>query len=175
MFLNFGKLCFQVVGAPHLSPNQMPPGTPPAALTQGPGMPPVSVHPGARPTWSGETHPALAQVPRTPQQLQHLQRLQMQREQQQQMEHGGPRMAGPQQVGPPVVPGQPGVQGQPPPPQQMLGQPQVQMSPQPGPGGQFMHGPPQQAGQPMQNGSNQVPLVMLLNVFSFAMIPSTFP
>ena len=35
-----------------------------------------------RPQWSGETHPALAQVPRTPQQLQHLQRLQLQREQQ---------------------------------------------------------------------------------------------
>ena len=35
-----------------------------------------------RPQWSGETHPALAQVPRTPQQLQHLQRLALQREQQ---------------------------------------------------------------------------------------------
>jgi len=33
------------------------------------------------PAWSGETHPALAQVPRTPQQIQHLQRLQIQRQQ----------------------------------------------------------------------------------------------
>ncbi len=38
---------------------------------------------GIRPQWSGETHPALAQVPHTPQQLQHLHRLQQQREQQQ--------------------------------------------------------------------------------------------
>jgi len=38
---------------------------------------------GVRPQWSGETHPALAQVPHTPQQLQHLHRLQQQREQQQ--------------------------------------------------------------------------------------------
>lgn len=51
-----------------------------------------------RPQWSGETHPALAQVPRTPQQLQHLQRLQMQREQQlgdpsgQQQMHGQPQV-----------------------------------------------------------------------------------
>ena len=39
--------------------------------------------PGMRPQWTGEAHPALAQVPHTPQQLQHLHRLQQQREQQQ--------------------------------------------------------------------------------------------
>ena len=38
-------------------------------------------NPGLRQAWSGEPHPALAQVPRTPHQLQHLQRLQMQRQQ----------------------------------------------------------------------------------------------
>ena len=63
-----------------------------------------------RPQWSGETHPALAQVPRTPQQLQHLQRLQMQREQQQQQQQqpGGQPQHSPNQgqmVGPrPPVP-----------------------------------------------------------------------
>jgi hypothetical protein len=68
-----------------------------------------------RPTWTGETHPALAQVPRTPQQLQHLQRLQMQREQQQQPSLHSPnhQMVGPRPpvpssvTQPPVQPAQP--------------------------------------------------------------------
>merc|ERR1719438_386019 len=55
----------------HVSPNRMPS--------------PVQ-NPGLRQAWSGDPHPALAQVPRTPQQIQHLQRLQMQR---QQVEGGG--------------------------------------------------------------------------------------
>ena len=50
----------------HVSPNRMPS--------------PVQ-NPGLRQAWSGDPHPALAQVPRTPQQIQHLQRLQMQRAQ----------------------------------------------------------------------------------------------
>merc|ERR1719297_758039 len=50
----------------HVSPNRM--------------TSPVQ-NPGLRQAWSGEPHPALAQVPRTPHQLQHLQRLQMQRQQ----------------------------------------------------------------------------------------------
>ena len=50
----------------HVSPNRMPS--------------PVQ-NPGLRQAWSGDPHPALAQVPRTPQQIQHLQRLQMQRQQ----------------------------------------------------------------------------------------------
>ena len=72
----------------HPSP-QLSPATPGGAA----GSPGTPMSPGAarmvspltpggpRPTWSGETHPALAQVPRTPQQLQHLQRLQLQRDQ----------------------------------------------------------------------------------------------
>ena len=71
------------VRAPHTSP-------------QPPQLSPVTSNIVQRPQWSGETHPALAQVPRTPQQLQHLQRLQMQREQQQQMSPGQ------QMVRPPV-------------------------------------------------------------------------
>merc|ERR1719454_2813150 len=51
----------------HVSPNRMP----------SPGAPGLR---GAQ-AWSGDPHPALAQVPRTPQQIQHLQRLQMQRQQ----------------------------------------------------------------------------------------------
>ena len=50
----------------HVSPNRMPS--------------PVQ-NPGLRQAWSGDPHPALAQVPRTPQQIQHLQRLHMQRQQ----------------------------------------------------------------------------------------------
>merc|ERR1719412_2340413 len=50
----------------HVSPNRMP----------SPGAPGLR---GAQ-AWSGDPHPALAQVPRTPQQIQHLQRLQMQRQ-----------------------------------------------------------------------------------------------
>merc|ERR1712227_862241 len=56
----------------HVSPNRMPS--------------PVQ-NPGLRQAWSGDPHPALAQVPRTPQQILHLQRLQMQR---QQVEGGAP-------------------------------------------------------------------------------------
>ena len=76
-------------GPSHTSPQPMqtqqqisPSGsiTPPNARMQMPGN--MQLHGQNRPQWSGETHPALAQVPRTPQQLQHLQRLQLQREQQ---------------------------------------------------------------------------------------------
>ena len=84
--------------------------------------------------WSGDPHPALAQVPRTPQQIQHLQRLQMQR---QQVVEGGaapveqvvgtgstapqqtsmmPQQAGvASQAGPqPGIPSQAGIAGKPP-------------------------------------------------------------
>merc|ERR1719412_2950943 len=91
-----------------------------------------------RPAWTGETHPALAQVPRTPQQLQHLQRLQMQREQQQQQQ---------QQPGPQVQP-------QHSPNQQMVGpRPPVPCN------------VPQQALAP-QNGSQQKTKVALQNMLS---------
>ena len=78
-----------VRGPSHTSPQPMqaqqqisPSGsiTPPNARMQIPGT--MQMQGQNRPQWSGETHPALAQVPRTPQQLQHLQRLQLQREQQ---------------------------------------------------------------------------------------------
>ena len=78
-----------VRGPSHTSPQPMqaqqqisPSGsvTPPNARMPIPGS--MQMPGQNRPQWSGETHPALAQVPRTPQQLQHLQRLALQREQQ---------------------------------------------------------------------------------------------
>ena len=68
---------------PMQTPQQISPSgsiTPPNTRMQVPGN--MQIQGQNRPQWSGETHPALAQVPRTPQQLQHLQRLQLQREQQ---------------------------------------------------------------------------------------------
>lgn len=136
------------VRAPHTSPQQTPPQLSPVTSMQ-----------QQRPQWSGkkdallvkcidaklrlatssgETHPALAQVPRTPQQIQHIQRLQMQREQQQQQMSPNQQ----QMVRPPVpMPGQP---------QTQLQQPQ----PQPGPQGQG------------QNGSQQKTKVALQNMLS---------
>merc|ERR1719458_1057681 len=83
----------------HVSPNRMP----------SPGAPGLR---GAQ-AWSGDPHPALAQVPRTPQQIQHLQRLQMQR---QQVVEGGAapveqvQAAAPQQAS--MMPQQPGIASQ---------------------------------------------------------------
>eukprot|EP00094_Tigriopus_californicus_P005485 TCALIF_05287-PA protein Name:"Similar to PAXIP1 PAX-interacting protein 1 (Homo sapiens)" AED:0.10 eAED:0.10 QI:0/0.6/0.5/1/1/1/6/134/1359 len=142
----------QVIRVPHSSPNAsiMSPGAGPNNR-----MPvPQSVAGQPRPTWSGETHPALAQVPRTPQQLQHLQRLQMQREQQQQMDQTGAMISGP--------PGPRPAMG----PQAIMGQPQVQMggvpiSQQQQQQAQFLQ---QQAA--MQNGSNQKTKVALANMIN---------
>ena len=92
----------------------------PHTSPQPPQLSPVTSNIVQRPQWAGETHPALAQVPRTPQQLQHLQRLQMQREQQQQMSPGQQQMVRPpapsvvsqqQGVVQPGLPGLPGLPG----------------------------------------------------------------
>ena len=99
----------------HVSPNRMPsPGAPGLRSAQ-------VIHRNNNfclsliffsQAWSGDPHPALAQVPRTPQQIQHIQRLQMQRD-------GGAApveqvvgagSAAPQQAG--MMPQQPGIVSQ---------------------------------------------------------------
>ena len=154
----------------HVSPNRM--------------TSPVQ-NPGLRQAWSGEPHPALAQVPRTPHQLQHLQRLQMQRQQAEGTNTGD-------QQGLPVannpIMQQPGLPQQ----QMMLGQPtntkvalQNMLSNRIGPGGQPLPGGPggvnmaqevspasrlqimnpglQQPGQMMQQNTPQSPQQMQIN------------
>ena len=128
----------QGVRVPHSSPNA-PMMSPNNGNVRMPMTPPAGANPQMRPAWSGETHPALAQVPRTPQQLQHLQRLQMQREQQQQM-MGGQQMGQQQVMGqqPPMS-----AAGPMQPPQQQFMPPQQQQQPQP------------QTPPVMPNGANQ--------------------
>lgn len=143
----------QVIRVPHSSPNTS------SIMTPGAGpnnrMPvPQSVAGQPRPTWSGETHPALAQVPRTPQQLQHLQRLQMQREQQQQMDQTGAMISGP--------PGPRPTMG----PQAIMGQPQVQMGGVPISQQQQQQAQYLQQQAAMQNGSNQKTKVALANMIN---------
>merc|ERR1719445_2752264 len=95
----------------HVSPNRMPS--------------PVQ-NPGLRQAWSGDPHPALAQVPRTPQQIQHLQRLQMQR---QQVVEGG--AAPPEGSVSAASPQQPGLMQQPMQQPGMMGQQQQMIMGQP--------------------------------------------
>ena len=136
----FNQISPQLVRAPHSSPGSVPPARMPMSQANQEQM---------RPTWSGETHPALAQVPRTPQQLQHLQRLQQQREQQQQLDPATGMM---QPVPRPTMPGTPTQQGQ------MLGQPPVPLSPQQQQQQQQYMGQQQgmpPGGQMMANDTNQ--------------------
>lgn len=125
---------------------------------------------GLRPQWSGETHPALAQVPHTPQQLQHLHRLQQQREQQQmeQMPLPGqpPILGGPRPPGAmPMTQTSPQMQqtGLTPPPQVPLQQPPPPGFVQPGTPAMLA----QQQQQQQQNGpNNQKTKVALQNMLN---------
>ena len=68
--------------------------TTPTAVSAGGPQQQIIRATGGVAAWSGETHPALAQVPRTPQQIQHMQRLQLQRQQQMAAAAGGGPTAG---------------------------------------------------------------------------------